>query len=113
MKNLKVTILQTVRTWFGDQIQAVALKHDLDGPDISRVRLLRYSRMLVKEFKTRVLVASKQRILSIPHGLEDALCRRAARELIAIRRIRADHEAGRLSTEAMQHYGSATRFEAQ
>ena len=103
MKKLTVTpISPTTKAWFGDQIQEIALRHDLAGPDIGRVRLLRYTRDLMKELKASALTAIKNGILAVPREQLDALCQRACRELIVIRQIRAAHEAGSLQTEVMR-----------
>ena len=103
-------ITPTTKAWFGDQIQALALRHDLAGPDIGRVRLLRYTKDLVKELTKRGLAAIRDGILALPPEHLNALCRRAARELITIRQIRAAHEAGSLSTKDMRRLPAYAAF---
>ena len=91
-----------VRAWFGNQIQSIALAHDLAGPHIARVRKEQYERGLIAKLRRLALAAAATREAMIPIGQLDELCVLAADELIRIREIRDAHASGTLSTTAMR-----------
>jgi hypothetical protein len=99
-----------VRAWFGNQIQHIAMHHDLAGPQIGRVRRGRYFQELVKDLRARALTARETGQLAITAEELDLFCKRAARELMAIRRIRADHESGKLPTDLMRQLPAYAAF---
>jgi hypothetical protein len=106
------SISPEVRAWFGKQIEHTAVRHDLAGPDITRVRRGKYMKELVREFESRAVAARETGELATS-GEELALfCKRAARELIAIRQIRADHSSGKLPTEVMRQLPAYVGFKA-
>lgn len=91
-----------VRGWFGTQIEHLAMRHDLAGPQIAHVRQGKYKIELRREFGRRALVAIKNKEIALSAVELDCCCERAATELIRIREIRAAHAAGQLSTEVMR-----------
>ncbi len=91
-----------VLTWFGDQIQSIALEHDLAGPHIARVPKAKYKRRLIAKLRQLALAAGATREVMIPLQHLDELCALAADELIRIREIRDAHASGTLSTTAMR-----------
>lgn len=96
------SIAPEVRAWFGTQIEQIAMRHDLTGPQINRVRRGKYLKEVAKEFKARALAAREAGQLAICAGDLETFCNRAARELMAIRQTRADHESGKLPTDIMR-----------
>ncbi len=99
-----------VRAWFANQIQHIAMHHDLAGPQISRVRRGKYLKELIKEFNVRALAASETGELAISPEERELFCKRAARDLIAIRQVRADHESGKLPTDLMRQLPAYAAF---
>jgi len=99
-----------VRAWFGNQIQHIAMHHDLVGPQISRVRRGKYLKELLKEFKARALATSETGELAISPEELGLFCKRAAEDLIAIRQTRADHESGKLPTDLMRQLPAYAAF---
>jgi hypothetical protein len=91
-----------VAHWFGTQVQSIALRHDLTGPQINRVRNSKYRKQLVKEIRSRALAATVAREVAIAMKDLDGFCELAADELIRIRGIRNAHRTGKLTTEAMR-----------
>jgi hypothetical protein len=104
------SIAPETRAWFGNQIQNLALRHDLAGPAITRVRRGKYMKELVKQFRARALAAINARELVITTEEADIFCREAAKELIDIRQTRADHESGKLPTELMRQLPAYAAF---
>src|SRR5579859_399738 len=99
-----------VRAWFGNQIQHIAMHHDLVGPHITRVRRGRYLKELIKEFRARARAASETGELAISPEEFGLFCKRAAQDLIAIRQTRADHESGKLPSDLMRQLPAYAAF---
>jgi hypothetical protein len=109
---LPESIRPEVRAWFGKQIEQLAMRHDLAGPQISRVRRGKYMKELIREFKSRAVAAAEMGELAASADELDAFCKRAARELISVREIRAAHSSGKLPTEVMLQLPAYAAFKA-
>jgi hypothetical protein len=101
-----------VKAWFGKQIEHTAMRHDLAGPQIARVRRGKYMKELVREFESRAMAAREAGVLVTSTEELDVFCKRAAREVIAIRQTRADHRSGKLPTEVMRQLPAYAAFRA-
>jgi hypothetical protein len=104
------SIRPEVRAWFGEQIEHIAMRHDLVGPQISRVRRGKYRKELVKELKARALAAREAREPVISDEELDIFCEQAARDLIDLRQTRADHKSGKLPTQLMRQLPAYAAF---
>ena len=88
------------------------MRHDLAGPGIGRLRRGKYTKQLVREFRTRALAAIQAGEIDVSSSELDFFCAQAANDLIRIREIRAAHEAGRLPTQVMQQLPAYAAFKA-
>lgn len=90
------SITPATKAWFGNQIQSLATRHDITGPDIRHVKAEEYKHQLIEGFNFRARAAASAQELACTTAELEIYCRLAAEELIRIRQIRAAYKAGEL-----------------
>ncbi|HZR20048.1 MAG TPA: hypothetical protein VFE51_22380 [Verrucomicrobiae bacterium] len=90
------SIAPATKAWFGNNIQSLAMRHELAGPDIRRVQLEQYRAQIIDELRSRARVAVDARELPLALDQLDTYCCLAAEELIRLRQTRAAHQTGEL-----------------
>jgi len=111
MKKITVDAIDPItKVWFGNQIQSLAMQHDLVGPNISLVRIDEYTGQIIGEIRSRARIAANAQELALAMDGMDTYCRLAAAELIRIRQIRAAHKAGELPNETLRQLPVYTAF---
>lgn len=100
--NLNNRISPETKQWFGEQMQLIAIMHDLGGPDISLVELEQYRNQVAAEICRGALAAHASGRLILELADLDVLCQLAADELIGMRQVRKAHAAGKLPTHTMK-----------
>lgn len=96
------SIAPAAKAWFGNQIQSLAMRHDLSGPNVSHIRVGEYKRQLVDELRSRARAAADAKELQLAQGEIDVYCRLAAKETIRIRQIRAAYRGGKLPADVLR-----------
>lgn len=103
MKHIKTDSIATqTKEWFGTLVRGLAIRHDVAGPDIRRVKVEKYEQQLVEEFTQRAKAAIKAQELVLATDELDGYCTLAAEELIRIPQILAAHKAGELATDTLR-----------
>jgi hypothetical protein len=83
-------------------MQGLAIRHDISGPEISRVSVDPYKQQLIEQLTHCAKRAIEARELVLPADELVIYCVLAAEELIRIRQIRAAHKSGELPTHTLR-----------
>ena len=104
------SIEPATRGWFGNQLQGLAMRHDLVGPNISLINDQVYKAQLIDELASRARAAVASKELQCTDKQIEIYCPLAADELIRLRQIRAAHKAGELSTDVLRQLPAYEAF---
>jgi hypothetical protein len=99
---LKRQLSHKVSAWFARLIQQLAIKHDINGPQILLVSFKKYTSRLKEEIAAAAAIARANQGLDFPPQHLDDYCQLAAEDVVRIRQIQCAYLGGYLSNEELK-----------